>query len=134
MLSSSENVRTGNNMLLKAVRTFEMQFSSGQIEGVVFNDLNDLYSGGPNDSSGSSIDEQELMVGIDVRQEAQTGGAAAIGNGDENVEKAVRYNKLRDPAYPASHPVNAQEFDPKKKRVATPTIEEMVLGKRTRRN
>lgn len=33
-----------------------------------------------------------------------------------NATKAanVKYNKLRNPAYPASHPVNAQEFDPAK--------------------
>ena len=68
LLRSSENVRTGNDQLLKAVRTFERQFSSGQIEGVVFNDLKDLYSGvGQHDSSGSSIDENELMVGMDAR-------------------------------------------------------------------
>ena len=40
ILKSDANVRKGNELLLKAVRTFEQQFSSGQIEGVVFNNLN----------------------------------------------------------------------------------------------
>ena len=26
----------------------------------------------------------------------------------------MKYNTLRNPAYPASHPANAQEFDPEK--------------------
>jgi len=62
----------------------------------VFNDLND-HDG--NDSSDSSLDENELM------NSRQAGAAVAT-------EQAAKYNKLRDPAYPASHPVNAQEFDP----------------------
>ena len=40
LLKSNANVKKGKEMLSKAVRTFEEQFSSGQIEGVVFNDLN----------------------------------------------------------------------------------------------
>ena len=39
LLRSTDNVKKGNELLLKAVRTFEKQFSSGQIEGVVYNDL-----------------------------------------------------------------------------------------------
>ena len=49
MLRSEANVRKGNELLLKAVRTFEQQFSSGQIEGVVFNNLNQ-------DNSHNSLD------------------------------------------------------------------------------
>ena len=40
LLSSKENMDAGREMLEKAVRTFGKQFSSGKIEGIVFNNLN----------------------------------------------------------------------------------------------
>lgn len=107
LLRSKENVNKGKEMLLKAVRTFEKQFSSGAIEGVVFNDLNDQDRGAGGDSSNeSSLDEMEMM---EVRQKSKAAGSATAASNSGQ----VNYNRLRDPAYPASHPVNAQEFDPR---------------------
>ena len=57
MLRSEANVKKGSELLLQAVRTFEQQFSSGQIEGVVFNNLNQDNSQSYT-SSVEEVDEQ----------------------------------------------------------------------------
>ena len=66
-----------------AVRTFETQFSSGQMEAVVFNDFNAV----------SSEEVSEQINDVDTNQQVLKGQNAA--------------NKLQNPAYPASHPANA---------------------------
>ena len=83
VLKDKASVIQARDQLQKAVRMFETQFSSGQMEAVVFNDFNAVSSAEVSETANEAIDDKQAIKG-------QNNG-----------------NKLQNPAYPASHPANA---------------------------